>query len=461
MRVSLKSFILLFAMLFVFLPQVTSASEEPLEEIRQLVRDYYVDDVPESVLSKGSVKAIIKHLDPHSVYMSAKEYQGFVNGIEQRIVGVGFVLEEDLKGIKVVSVMPNGPAARAKIQPGDMITHVNGQSIVGKSIQTAISLISGEEKTVVTLTIKRNGQIAPIKKKLTREEIKLPNVEYEMLGGNIGYIRLNSFATESSREMNKAIQSLSAADGWIVDLRNNGGGYITAAQDIAGFFPNTVNAFQLREKNRKPLIYSATTQSRKFNGPTHVLINEYSASASEMVSAAVKEQKTATLYGQTSYGKGTMQTMYGFDDGSVLKMTTARFYSPGGKSVDKVGVKPDVITKKEAELEVSHHDQLLKKLKGYKQLPELVNVPVSKKFTVEMNTKMNWKNIDKNTVQLIQLGGKETGAVIEVVNATTITVVPKKPLVAGSRYVLVIHPLYKNAQNKPMKQGVYLEVSVK
>lgn len=461
MKISLKSFVLLFAMLFVLLPQVTSASAEPLDEIRQLVRDFYVDDVPESVLFKGTVKEITKHLDPHSVYMSAKEYQGFVNGIEQRIVGIGVVLEEDLKGVKVISVIPEGPAARAEIQPGDVITHVNGKSIVGKSIQTAISLISGEEKTVVTVTINRIGQRDPITKKITREEITLPNVEYEMLGGNIAYIRLNSFAMESSREMNKAIQSLNGADGWIVDLRNNGGGYITAAQDIAGFFPNTVNAFQLREKNSKPMTYPSTIQPRKFNGPTHVLINEYSASASEMVSATVKEQKTATLYGQTSYGKGTMQAMYGFDDGSVLKMTTARFYSPGGQSVDKVGVKPDVITKKEAELEVSHHDQLLKKLKGYKQLPELVNVPVSKKFTVEMNTTMNWKNIDKKTVQLIQLGGQEIGASIKVVNATTVTVVPNKPLIAGSRYVLVIHPLYKNTQNKPMKQGVYLEVSVK
>lgn len=451
----------LFAILFVFLPQGTSASAEPLDEIRQLVRDYYVDDVPESVLSKGSAKEITKYLDPHSVYMTAKEYQEFINGIEQRIVGIGVVLEENLKGVKVISVIPGGPAAGAEIQPGDVITHVNGKSIAGKSIQSAISLISGEENTVVTVTINRIGQLAPIVKKLTRKEITLPSVEYEMLGGNIGYIRLNSFAMESSKEMNKAIQSLNGADGWIVDLRNNGGGYITAAQDIAGFFPNTVNAFQLREKNSKPMTYPSTIQPRKFNGPTHVLINEFSASASEMVSATVKEQKSATLYGQTSYGKGTMQTMFGFDDGSVLKMTTARFYSPGGKSVDKVGVKPDVITKKEAELEVSHHDQLVKKLKGYKQLPELVNVPVSKKFTVEMNTTMNWKNSDKATIQLIQLGGQEIRASIKVVNATTLTVVPNKPLMAGSRYVLVIHPLYKNTQNKSMKQGVYLEVSVK
>ena len=458
---TIKSLVLLFSIVVVLFPFALSASAEPLDEVRQLVRDYYVDDVPETILSKGSIKDITKNLDPHSVYMTAREYQGFMNGIEQKIVGIGVVLEEDLKGIKVISVIPNGPAARGDVQTGDVITHVNGQSIVGKSIQVAISLISGEEKTEVTLTINRVGQIAPIEKKLPREEIMLPNIEAEMLGGNIAYIRLNSFATESSKEMNKAIQSLSGADGWIVDLRNNGGGFITAAQDIAGFFPNTPNAFQLREKNSKPMTYPSTIQPRKFNGPTHVLINEYSASASEMVSATVKEQKAATLYGQTSYGKGTMQAMYGFDDGSVLKMTTARFYSPGGQPVDEVGVKPDVLTKKEAELEVSHHDQLLIKLKGYKQLPQLVNVPVNKKFTVEMNTKMNWKNIDKAAIQLIELGGREVKVGVEVANDKTITVVPNNTLQTGKKYVLVIHPLYKNVQNKPMKQGVYLEVSVK
>ncbi|NYF23763.1 S41 family peptidase [Sporosarcina sp. JAI121] len=460
MKRNVKSLLLLFSMLVVLLPFATSASAEPLDEIRQLVHEYYVDDVPESVLSKGSIKEITKHLDPHSVYMSAKEYEGFINGIEQRIVGIGVVLEEDLKGIKIISVIPGGPAARAGMEAGDVITHVNGSSLVGKSIQVAISLISGKEKTAVTLTIERIGQKDSLTKKLIREEITLPNVESEMLGGNIAYIRLNSFATESSKEMNKAIQSLTEADGWIVDLRNNGGGYITAAQDIAGFFPTTVNAFQLREKNTKPMIYPSTVQPRKFTGTTHVLINEYSASASEMVSAAVKEQKAATLYGQTSYGKGTMQSMYGFDDGSVLKMTTARFYSPKGQAVDKVGVKPDIVTKIGTELEISHRDQLIAKVPGYKQLPGLVNVPVTKKFTVEMNTKMNWKHTDKKAIQLIQLGGKEIEAAVEVVNDNTISVVPKKQLSAGANYILVIHPLYKDAQNKLMKQGVYLEIAV-
>ena len=116
--------------------------------IRELIEENYVDDVPKEVLDKKTIKEITNHLDPHSVYMNAEEYQRFVNGIEQRIVGVGIVLEEDVKGIKIISVIPGGPAARADIQPGDVITHVNGRRIVGESVQTAVSLISGKEKTI-------------------------------------------------------------------------------------------------------------------------------------------------------------------------------------------------------------------------------------------------------------------------------------------------------------------------
>ena len=124
-----------------------------------------------------------------------------------------------------------------------------------------------------------------------------------MLGGNIGYIRLNSFSTESATEIEKAIQSLKGAKGWIMDLRNNGGGYITAAQEISGFFPNVDKAFQLRYKNQQPIIYDAISQPTKLSQPSHILINEYSASASEMVAAAVKEKQGAKLYGQTELRK--------------------------------------------------------------------------------------------------------------------------------------------------------------
>lgn len=448
-------------MLFVLFPFTPEVSAAPIDDIRQLIRDYYVDEVPESILEKGTVNEIMEHLDPYSVYMSAEEYQGFVNGIEQRIVGIGVVLKEDSRGIEVTSIIPKGPAERAGIQPGDIITHVDGQSVVGKSVQTAVSLISGKEKTAVMLKIERVGQANPLEKRIVRAEISIPNVESTMLGGNIGYIRLNSFATDSAEEMNTAIQSLQGVEGWILDLRNNGGGYITVAQEVTGFFPNAANSFRLKEKNAKAMVYKTIPQVSKFSKPTSLLINEYSASASEMVASAVKEQKVATLYGQTSYGKGTMQTMFDFTDGSVLKMTTARFYSPGGQAVDKIGVKPDILTKPGSELEVAHRDRLLAKVKGYKQLPKLVNVPTTKKFTVEMTSKMNWKNFDKTAVQLIQLGGKESEVTVEVTDDQTITVVPKQPLIAGQSYILVVHPLWKGIDNNPMKQGIYVDVTVK
>ena len=220
-------------------------------------------------------------------------------------------------------------------------------SLKGKSVQAAVPLISGKENTTVSLTIKREKTEQPIKMTIRRAEIHLPTVESEMLGGNIGYIRLNSFATDSGKEMEKAIRSLAGAKGFIVDIRNNGGGYITAAQEIAGFFPGVEQAFQLREKNKKPQIYPSVNQQQKVNGPVSLLVNEYSASASEMLAVNLKEQKAATLYGEKTYGKGTMQSMYAFNDGSVLKMTTARFYSPKGVAVDKVGVSPDVKTPKD------------------------------------------------------------------------------------------------------------------
>lgn len=459
MRTNVK--IMLIALLSVLFFQVSSVSAQPVDDIRELVRDYYVDELPESVLSKGSIKDITSHLDPYSVYMTAKEYDEFINSIEQRIVGIGVVLEEDVKGIKVTSVIPDGPADRAGVQPGDIIIKVDGKSVVGKAVQTAVTLITGDENTTVTVTIEREGSREALTKQIKRQAISLPNVEFGMLGGDIGYIRLNSFSTESAKEVNDAIISLAGAKGWILDLRDNGGGFITAAQEVTGFFPTAKNAFQLREKNEAPVVYKAESYLNQFQAPVHLLVNAYSASASEMVAAAVKEQKAATLYGQTSYGKGTMQSMFSFTDGSVLKLTTARFYSPGGQSIDKTGVKPDFVTKVGEELEQSHRGHLLSKLKGYKQHPSLAKVPVTKTFTVEMNTPMDWNNIDQATVQLIELGGGEQPVTIDVKDDRTITVIPKQSLLSGKKYMLVIHPHWKGKNQHAMKQGIYLDVTVK
>ncbi|MGN7399393.1 S41 family peptidase [Cytobacillus praedii] len=451
-----------FLLVFLLLSNAAAVSAaEPIDEIRALIKDYYIEDVPDFVLAKPTAQEITKHLDPYSAYMTAEEFAKFSNGIEQQLVGVGIVLEEDIKGIKVLSVIQGGPADRAGIQAGDIIVSANGISLAGKSVQNAISLISGKENTTVTLNYISVETNSLVTKTITRELIKLPNVEYKMLGGDVGYVRLNSFAQESTKEIVNTIGKLSGAKGWIFDLRNNGGGYVSAAQEIAGLFPNVKNAFQLRYKTEKPEIYAVIPQKVKFTEPTHILINEYSASASEMVSVSVKEQKGATIYGQTSFGKGSMQTLFPLSDNSLLKLTTARFYSPKGTPVHEVGVTPNIETAVGEELSISHRDQLIAKYKGYQKLPMLKDVPVTKTFTVEMNMKMNWSALKPEDVQLIQLGGSEIPVDVKVANDYKMTITPKTKLQSKGHYILLIHPKWTSQNAKQMQKGIYLEVTVK
>ncbi|MFE8701786.1 S41 family peptidase [Cytobacillus sp. FJAT-54145] len=446
---------------FTLLFNVTTASAaEPIEEVRDLVKNYYVEEVPEWVLEKPTINQLVDYLDQYSVYMSAEEFEEFANAIDQQLVGIGVVLEEETKGIKIISVIPGGPAEKAGIQAGDIITQVDGTSLVGQSVQHAITLISGKENTSVTITfLKPSGQ--QVSTTITRQIIQLPNVEYEMLGGQIGYVRLNSFAQDSAKDIKNAIQQLQGAKGWIFDLRDNGGGYVSVAQEVAGFFPKVTKAFQLRDKTNKPSIYSAINQPVKFTDPTHILINDYSASASEMVAASVKEQKGATLYGQTSYGKGSMQSLFTLSDDSVLKLTTAKFFSPKGSPVHEVGVVPNITTPIGEELTKSHWDQLIHGLVGYKQLTTLNNVPVTKTFTIKMNMKMNWSGVGPQDVQLTHLGGKDVPVDVTVSGDRSIKVIPKQKLESKGKYILIVNPKWKSHNSKQMRQGIYLEVTVK
>ncbi|EIJ80363.1 carboxyl-terminal processing protease [Bacillus methanolicus PB1] len=448
-------------LVFLFVTQTTTlaSAAEPIDEARDIIRKYYVEDVPDSVLNKPTIKEITRHLDPYSVYMTAEEFNEFTNAIENQFVGIGVMLEEDPKGVKILAVYPGSPAERAGIQTGDVITNINGQSLAGESVQTAISYLSREEKTSVTLTYERPVTGQSFTQTLVREVIQLQNVEYEMLGGNIGYVRLNSFSLDSAKDISAAIQKLKGAKGWIFDLRDNGGGYVSAAQEVAGFFPNVTKAFQLRDKTNKPHVFNVIPQSVKFTAPVHILVNAYSASASEMVSASVKEQKGAVLYGQNSFGKGSMQSFFPLSDESVLKLTTAKFFSPKGVPVHEVGVAPNVKTAEGEELLVSHRDQLVATIRGYKKLPALQNVPVTKTFTIKMNMKMNWTGITASDVQLIQLGGKEVPVDVKAIDEKTIKVTPKQNLQSKGKYLLIVHPKWKAENSRQMKQGIYVDVT--
>lgn len=351
---------LLFAIIVVLLLTPSTILAETTDEVRQYLELYYVDEIPQSTLEKDNIDDMMKGLDRYSSYMTEKEYQSFINSIERNSYsGIGVAINESEYGIEILSVFPSSPAEEAGIRVGDHITEVEGESIAGVPVELIISKVRGEAGTTVKLKIYRPSTGEEIIKEVTRIDVQMPTVEYDLLRGDIGYIRLNSFNDSAVIEMKEAIKELDGVKGWIVDLRDNPGGYLGASQQVAGLFPNVNQALITESKSGGRTVYNALKQEVQFKGPIHLLINQYSASASEIVAAAVKDQQGATIYGQTSFGKGSVQTIITLENGDALKITTARFYSPDGNSIYEVGVAPHVQTPVHFELEYALKDLLL------------------------------------------------------------------------------------------------------
>ncbi|MED4454499.1 S41 family peptidase [Metabacillus fastidiosus] len=457
-----KSFLLLMIAVTLVFSQVPAVlAAEPIDEVRELIKDYYVEEVPLSVLSKPSIKEITKELDPYSVHMTKEEFDRFMNSINQKLTGIGVVLEEHEKGVRVVQSISGGPADQAGLRAGDIIIDVNGMSLAGKSAQTAASYMTGEAGTSVSVSFLQEGIGLVLTKTIIRKEISLQNVETKWLGGNIGYIRLNSFSEDAAEQLQKGIQTLDGAKAFIFDLRNNGGGYVSAAQEASGLFPNVEFAFQLRERNQEQELYEALKQDIQFEAPVHVLVNKNSASASELLSASIQEQNGAILYGQKTFGKGTTQSFFILSDESVLKLTTTKSYSPNGTEINHIGITPNVTTEIGEELVAAHKDHLIKMYSNYKKLPVLSEVPTTKTFTIAMNMDMNWDTVNMHNVKLIHIGGEEKEITIQKIDDRKIKVIPKEPLLSKAEYMLVINPNWKSKSNREMKLGSYVEVSVK
>lgn len=457
----LRTYFSVFVSILIFLTATTSYAAEPLDEVKNVVKEYYYKDVPDSVLNSTTIQDLTRQLDPYSVYMTREEYESFVSAIERKLVGIGITIEEHEKGVKITSVIKGGPAEKGGLMAGDIILSVNGKKLAGESVQTAITLITGEANTAVTLEFYRATTNSTSTKTLIREVIELPNVEKMQLAGNIGYIRLNSFSLNAGDEIQTAISSMPGMKGWIFDLRSNPGGYVSAAQDVLGLFPKVQDAFKLTYKGNVSYSYKPIKQKLTWNAPVSLLINSMSASASEMTAVSVKDQQAGKIYGQISYGKGVMQSLFSLSDQSVLKLTTAEFFGPNGTAVQGKGVKPDVLTPIGKELVYSHRDFLLSELKNYTKLPDLKNVPTNKVFTIKMNSSMNWKDLKNSDVSLIELGDKEQAVRIQTSTNKQLKVIPVKPLKSGASYLLIIHPNWKNQHNKKMQHGAYLEVTVR
>ncbi|MFL0581161.1 S41 family peptidase [Solibacillus silvestris] len=430
----------------------------PLDEAKQIVKENYVGNINGDINRATSIDQLTEMLDSYSAYFTPEEFDEFINGVDLTTVGIGVIIEKVEGGIQISELIDGGSAKNASLKVGDIITEIDGIPVAELTIDQASLLIKGAANTTVSLTLSReDGTI--ITKKLTRKAFSLPNVETKLLYGNTGYISLNSFSNDTASLVSKAIRDLKnkGAKSFIFDLQNNGGGYVTAAEQLIGMFPNAPYAYKLKETSGTSIVRSMK-QSTIFPENTKMLINRYSASSSEMTAAALFDQKAVTLYGETTYGKGSMQAFYELEDGSFLKLTVGHFYGPNGTKINEVGVKPHIKTASEP-LFKAHYDTIASNLKNYKELATLKNVPLNKTFTIKFSAKLA-KELNASSVELVELGA-DTVKTTHKLSGQQLVVTPAKELTAGKEYALIVHPKVKNEKGKNLKAGVYLHVTTK
>ena len=316
-------------------------------DVLGIVEQAYVVPVDDKKLIEAALQGMMSALDPHSNYLPPRDYGELRERTEGQYSGVGLTITSEGGLVKIISPMDDGPAARAGVQAGDVISAIDGQSASGLTVSQVSEKLRGAIGTSVTVTFLRDGE-EPREVVLTREVIKIESVSGRV-EGEFGYLRVSTFNENTGRELGQTIARLKqenpAIKGWVLDLRNNGGGLLDAAIAVSDAFLERGEV--VSQRGRKPeqiMRYSARPGDLTDGAPVVVLINYGSASASEIVAGALKDHERATIVGLTSFGKGSVQTVIPLRGGAdgALSITTARYYTPSGRSIQKIGIEPDL-----------------------------------------------------------------------------------------------------------------------
>ncbi|MGH7728926.1 MAG: S41 family peptidase [Vulcanimicrobiaceae bacterium] len=326
----------------------TTADARALEDAVATVAKKYGDKVSSRDLTYSAISGVLDSVhDKYTVFLDPKEYAQLNEGLDGgNFSGVGLVIQVDdkTKLLEVAEVIAGGPADRAGVQAGDAITAVDGVSTKGLTSDTDAKMLRGPQNSHVTLAIERNGvAIAPIV--ITREVIHAPSVFSKMLDGNIGYARLSVFGLDTGSELSKALHDLDGqgAKAIILDLRDNGGGYLNTAVDVSSEFIPSGPIVSVESRGGNDTEYDAENVAIPPK-PLAVLVNGYTASASEITSGALQDDGVGKLIGTKTYGKGVVQTIHQLPDGSAVKITTARYLTPRGRDINLIGIEPDIVT---------------------------------------------------------------------------------------------------------------------
>ena len=325
----------------------TYAELQRFASIFREVRANYVDTVDDKTLIKGAIDGMLAALDPHSGYSSGTEYSTLRTSIDGSYGGLGMTVSAQAGAIRVVAASEDGPADKAGIKPGDFITDVDGEYMYGFSVDEAAEKMRGVPGSKVNVRVIRAGREAPIELTLTREKIDLKPVKWETRG-NVGIININSFSAPTGALTRQAIAEIDKKTGgrtigYIVDLRNNPGGLLDQAVEVSDAFLGRVEIVSQRGRRKSETQRYYAEAGDLTNGkPIIVLIDAGSASASEIVAGALQDYHRALIIGDTSFGKGSVQSVFDVGDRAALRLTTARYYTPSGHSIQAGGITPDI-----------------------------------------------------------------------------------------------------------------------
>tara|TARA_Y100000591_G_C21816365_1_gene690950 strand:- start:415 stop:1548 length:1134 start_codon:yes stop_codon:yes gene_type:complete len=356
----MRKILLIFFLFFIFSSVSYSKNDlyEKIDlfgEVLENIKKDYVDDVDQAEMIDSAINGVLQSLDPYSAYMSPELFREMQTDTKGEFGGLGIEIGMESGVVKVISPIDETPAAKAGIKAGDYIVKIGTEQVQGKSLLEAVKLMRGPVGTSIELTVRRKNVKRPLKFTIIRKIIEVQSVSSKVLGEekNLGYIRLKSFNENSDKQFLKTVKEFekkSKVKGYVLDLRNNPGGLLAQAINITDYFLNDGEI--VSTKGRK------ISETRKFYArkgdevkgkPVVVLINNGSASASEIFAGALKDHKRAIILGENSYGKGSVQSIIPLKNGGGMRLTISKYYLPSGKSISEVGVTPDILVEEEGD----------------------------------------------------------------------------------------------------------------
>jgi len=331
------------------------ATPLPLNELRTFsevfatIKSHYVEAVDDKELLENAIRGMLSGLDPHSAYLDKQDYEDLKVGTSGEFGGLGIEVGMEDGFVKVIAPIDDTPAQRAGIEAGDLVIRLDDTPVKGLTLKDAVDIMRGKPGTRIVLTVIREGSNKPLKIEIVRDIIKVTSVKSNLMNEHYAYVRITQFQTNTAENMEEAIDNLKKESkdslrGLVLDLRNNPGGLLGASVSVADDFLENGRIVYTEGRAEDSEISFNATPGDIINGlPIVVLINVGSASASEIVSGALQDHKRAILMGTRSFGKGSVQSVMPLKDGNALKLTTARYYTPSGRSIQAEGIVPDIL----------------------------------------------------------------------------------------------------------------------